>query len=139
MTNSGDDRSVHVGRDMTGSQVITGDHNQATMSGTKVTLPSPDTVQPAIELAELRELLASLDTPDRGKIERALADAEEEATKPDPDRDEVGSAVDRALGYAKKASDFGDQIENVAPKVKALASWLGTNWHRILAVVGLGV
>lgn len=139
MTNSGDDHSVHVGGNMTASQVITGNHNQATMSGTRVTLPPPDTIQPASELAELRELLASLDTPDRGKIERALADAEEEAAKPDPDRDEVGSALDRALGYARKASDFGEQIEKVAPKVKALASWLGTNWHKILAVVGLSV
>lgn len=135
---SGDDRSVHA-RDIAGSQVITGDHNRATMSMNRVALPLADAVKPVVELAELRQLLASLNTPERDKMERALDDAEEEAAKPDPDRDEVGSAVDRALGYAKKANDFGDQIEKITPKVTALASWLGANWHKILAVVGLDV
>lgn len=137
MSNNGDDRSIKVGRDMIGSQAFTGDNNRGSMIGNKVVLPPPETVDPSTELAALRQLLVGLDTPDRAKIDRALADAEEEAAKSKPDREEVGSAVDRALGYAKKASDFSELVEKIAPKVTALASWLGSNWHKILAVVGL--
>lgn len=139
MSNSGNDRSIRIGRDTTGSQIIAGDYNQAKMGDVRAELPSPETVQPAVELAELRELFKALHAPDQGKIDRALTDAEEEAAKPEPNRDEIGSALERALGYAKKASDFGEQAEKIAPRVKALASWLGVNWHKILAVVGMGI
>ena len=50
---SNDDRSVKA-RDIIGSQVITGDHNQASMQGVTVTLPSASTVDVASELAALR-------------------------------------------------------------------------------------
>ena len=44
----------------------------------------------AAEVAALRELLVGLETPDAGKLDRALLDAEEAAAK--PDRDEIGGA-----------------------------------------------
>lgn len=140
MSTNGDDRSVRVGGNVTGAQIITGDNNRAVMREVKVhELPPAGQVDVGKELAELRALLASLKAPDAGKIERALADAEEEAAKPEPDRDEIGSALDRAVGYAKKAGDFSEAAEKIAPKLQALASWLGANWYKLLGAVGMAV
>ncbi len=128
---SNDDRSVKA-RDIIGAQVITGDHNQASMHGVTVTLPPAASVDVAAELAALRELLVGLNTPDAGKLERALQDAEEEAAKPEPDRDEIGGAIERAVKYAKGASDFSAHVAKLAPCLGALAAWLGAGWDKIL-------
>jgi hypothetical protein len=139
MSNSGDNRSV-TARDITGAQIVTGDSNRTVMRNVKVQeLPPAGQVDVGKELAELRALLGSLNAPDAGKLDRALADAEEEASKPEPDRVEVGSALDRAVRYAEKASDFSEKAEKIAPKLKALVSWLGANWHKILGAVGMAV
>ena len=135
MTNS-DDSSVKA-RDIIGSQVITGDSNQASMHGVTVTLPAAVSVDVTVELAALREVLVGLNAPDAGKLERALQDAEEEAAKPEPDRDEIGGAIERAVKYAKGASDFSAHVAKLAPRLAALTSWLGENWVKILALAGL--
>ena len=81
-------------------------------------------------------ILGSLKAPDAAKLERALADAEDEVKKGEPDKDEVGGAIERAVKYAKGASDFSEQAEKLAPTLKAVCSWLGQNWHKLLAVAG---
>jgi len=91
------------------------------------------------ELKALREALASLQTPDRRKIDNALDEAEDELKKPEPDKNEVGKAVDRALDYAKKADGFTKAIEKIKPRVEKAAAWLGENWYKILGVVKLMV
>ncbi len=138
MTTNGDDKSVH-GRDFIGAQIITGDHVTATMTGVKVSLPPADSVDIKAELSALRDALASLNAPDQGKLDRALQDAEEEAAKPEPDRDEIGGAIERVVKYAKAASEFGEQVEKLAPRLAAVASWLGSNWVKILAMAGIAV
>lgn len=137
MTN-GDDKSVRA-RDIIGSQVITGDKNTATMKNVKVSLPPQDTVDIKAELSALRDLLASLNAPDQGKLDRALQDAEEEAQKPEPDKDEIGSAIERAVKYAKGASEFAENAEKLAPRLAAVASWLGSNGLKILAMAGIAI
>src|SRR5690348_7029969 len=77
MTPSGDNRSVQAGS-IIGSNVVTGDQNTVT-STIHVALPPAGTVDPQAELAALRQALAGLQTPERGKLDRALQDAEEEA------------------------------------------------------------
>jgi hypothetical protein len=68
-------------------------------------LPPAHTVDVKAELAALREALAGLQrVPDRGKLERAMQDAVEEAAKPEPDKEEVGGAVERVVKYAKDAA-----------------------------------
>ncbi len=118
---------------------MTGDGNVVQTTYQQVILPSPDSVDIAAELRALREVLAGLDTPDRRKIENAFSDVDDELARHDPDRDEVGGAMDRALRYASRAKDFAAAAENLAPHVKNAAAWLGQNWHKIPAVVGLSV
>ncbi|NJP08221.1 MAG: hypothetical protein HC866_01055 [Leptolyngbyaceae cyanobacterium RU_5_1] len=103
----------------------------------QVSLPDPKDVDIATELNRLREILAALETDDRGKISNALNDAEEELKKPKPDKDEVGGALDRALNYAKKAQGFVEVIEKLKKPVTNTAAWLGENWYKLLAVIPL--
>lgn len=133
------ERNVSIGRDAIGNQIVTGDHNLVTQSGQRITLPPPESVDIKKELAELREILATLEAPDSGKIERALADAQDEVAKDAPDKDEIGGAIERAIKYAKGASDFSEHVEKLAPRLKAVCGWLGQNWHKLLAVAGIAV
>jgi hypothetical protein len=136
---SSQNRSISIGRDVIGSLIQTGDNNIASVQFQQAALPEPESVNIQTELAALKAVLSRLDTPDRRKIENAISDAEEELKKPDPDKDEVGQALDRALNYATKANGFAEAIDKLRPHVEKAAGWLGQNWHKILAVVGLTV
>ena len=102
-------------------------------------MTSGDGVNVGAELAALREVLQALNMPDAGKMERALADAEEEAAKVEPDKEEIGTAVERAVKYARQAGDFGEHVTKIASHLGPLVSWLGSNWKRILSAAGIGV
>ena len=132
-------RSVSVGGNAIGNVIVTGDQNVVTANIERVTLSPPETVNIAAEIQALREVLAGLDAPDAGKIRNAFSDVDDELAKDQPDRDEVGLALERALGYAKKAEGFADKVESLAPRVMKAVSWLGENWHKLLAVVGLTI
>jgi hypothetical protein len=139
MSGSGDNRSV-TARDITGSSVVTGDHNTVTTTMKQVPLPPADTVDVKAELAALRELLVELkNVPDRGKLDRAMQDAVEETAKAQPDKAEVGGAVERVVRYAKAADDFGEHVEKLLPRLAAVASWAGVAGHGLLAMAGIAI
>jgi hypothetical protein len=114
-------------------------------------LPSPESVDIRAALATiattLRQLASSsgqeLQSRELGagsrtsKIEHALAEAEEEVEKPEPDRREVGKALDRALGYARAATGFADALTKLEPQFLAAVSWLGEHGVALLRTVGL--
>jgi len=107
---SGNNQSV-TARDITGSSIVTGDHNIVSTTMKQMPLPPPDQVDVKAELAALREALAGLQkVPDRGKLDRAIEDAVEETDKSEPDKEEVGGALERAVKYAKAADDFGARV-----------------------------
>ena len=133
------DRSINIGRDASGSILITGDQNTASLRYESVTLPPPESVDIRAELAALRDALAQLNNPDERKVASALGDAEAELDKPEPDKDEIGTALERALGYAKKAAGFAGVVATLQPHVTNAAAWLGSNWHRLLNAVNLTV
>ena len=138
-TKGSQDRSVRIGGNVTGSAIIAGDRNVVTLHYEKISLPPAASVDMHAELDALREVLMRLETPDRKKIKNALSEAKEEMTKAAPDKDEVGTALNRALSYAQKAEGFARAIETLKPHVGNAAAWFGSNWHKILAVVGLAV
>ena len=131
------DKNVYVGGNMIGSAAVTGDHNVTTGQYRKVTLPPPDSIDIRAELAALKALLLGLDAEDRQKIANALAEAQSDAAKPQPDKNEIGGALERALGYAGKAADFGEKAGKIATHVQNAVGWLGENWHKLLPLVGL--
>lgn len=136
---AGGDRSVAIGGNMIGGAAVTGDHNVTEVHYGQVTLPPANSVDMHAELAALKGLLVSLNTDDRHKIANALAEAESDAAKLHPDKNEIGAALERALGYAGKAADFGDKAGKIAAHVQNVVGWLGDHWHKLLPLVGLAV
>ena len=123
---SADNRSVAVGNDVIGGVIVTG--NSAKVNYRKTTnLPEPESVNIQAEINALREIIAKLETSDRRKIENAFEDAQEELNKPQPDKDEEGEALNRALKYAKKAEGFAGAIEKLQPRLSKITAWLGEN------------
>ena len=134
---SGNNRSV-TARDITGSSIVTGNHNTVSTTMKQIALPPADQVDVKAELEALREALAELKkVPDRGKLDRAMEDAAEETAKPEPDKKEVGGALERVVKYVKAADDFGEHTAKLLPRLAALASWLGANGHNLLAMLGI--
>ncbi|MBW4695619.1 MAG: CHAT domain-containing protein [Lyngbya sp. HA4199-MV5] len=131
-------RSVSIGGNMTGSVIQTGDRNTASVQFHQTTLPPAKSVDIQAELKALQDLLAQIDSPDRRKIDHALADVEDELKKPQPDKAEVGQALERALNYAQKAEGFSAAIEKLQPRMTKVVAWLGDNWYKLLSVVRLG-
>jgi hypothetical protein len=136
------DKSISIGRDAIGNVISTGDSSriyrvQTTVTNT--TLPPSDAVNISQELAQIRTILHRIGSENAGKIGRALDDAVEEAKKPEPNKDEIGAALTRALEYAKTARGFAEELISIAPHVKNAVCWLGANWHKLLSIVGLSV
>jgi hypothetical protein len=92
-----------------------------------------DPVDIRAEFAALRKVLEELQTPDQGKIRRALDDAGEELAKPEVNKAEIGGALKRALDYAGKVANLGDEAVKLAPHVHKLAEWLGSEWSNLLS------
>ncbi|MFB2897637.1 CHAT domain-containing protein [Aerosakkonemataceae cyanobacterium BLCC-F50] len=130
------DRSVRVGNYVTSGAIITGDKNTTKVHDQETTsLPAPASVNIETELNALREILAKLESSDRRKIDRAFEDAQDELKEPQPDKDEVGNALERALKYAQKAEGFASAIAKLRPHLTNTTAWLGENWHKLLSLV----
>jgi uncharacterized protein (DUF2126 family) len=89
----------------------------------------PASVNIQAELNALREILAKLETSDSRKIDNAFEDTQEELNKPQPDKNEVRKALDRAFDYAKKAEGFVSMIAKLQPHITNITAWLGDNWQ----------
>src|SRR4051794_27111546 len=107
-------RNVNIGGNAVDNIIQAGDRNRAALHYQKVQLPAPESVDIQAELRLLQRLLGGLATDNQQKIVNALTEAAEDATKPTPDRDEVGKGLERALDYASKAADFGDKVGTIA-------------------------
>lgn len=131
------DRNVSIGRDAVGDVIVAGDKNlvEACVTATKHEAPlvDPALVDMAKELGAIRALLTGLESEHAKKIGRALDDADEEAgKKTEANKDELGRALDRALGYAKSATAFTTAATKLAPHLRAAVAWLGSQWTALL-------
>ncbi|MEM9138154.1 MAG: hypothetical protein AAGB01_12535, partial [Cyanobacteria bacterium P01_F01_bin.42] len=97
----------------------------------------PQAIDIHFEIRTLQQILNQFQSEDQRKINNAIADAEYELQKPTPDKDEVGQALGRALDYAQKAEGFAESMDELRPHVTNAAGWLGKNWYKLLAIVGL--
>jgi hypothetical protein len=121
---------------ITGSVVVAGSGNTINAKlRVELERKAPSAADPAdirAEFGELRKILEQLQTPDQGKIRRALDDAGEELAKPQANKAEVGGALKRALDYAGKVANLGDEAVKLAPRIHKLAEWLGSEWSSLL-------
>jgi hypothetical protein len=126
---------IHSGS-ITGSVVVAGSGNTINAKlRTELIKKAPSAADPInihAEFAELRKILEQLQTPDQGKIRRALDDAGEELAKPQADKGEIGGALKRALDYAGKVTNLGNEAVKLAPHIHKLAEWLGSEWSTLL-------
>lgn len=94
------------------------------------------TVDIAKELTAIRAVLMGLGAEHEKKIERAIDDASDEAGKSVPDKDELAKALERALGYAKSATNFATEVKNLSWHLSRVIAWLGIKWHTLLTNLG---
>lgn len=118
-------RNITVGGNVTNSTLSTG--NNAFIQQFNQTSLQAEDVNIQQEVAGLREILSQLQTPDQGKIDRALTDAEEETAKSEPDKSEVEKSIERAMNHAKKADGYVEVMEKLAVRLMPIAVWLGLN------------
>ena len=128
--------SVHIGGDVTGSAVVTGDGNTVSLQFQQASLPKPDTVDIHSELKALQDILASLNDPIATGVAQKL---ETEANKPKPDKKVVATTLETGLTYAKNLSSFAEAIDKLRPHIEAAAGWLGKQGYRLLPLVGLAL
>lgn len=129
-------RSAHIGGNAHGNTVQTGDHPPAGAPSQHAMLPPPERVDMRAELLALREVLTRLESPERRKIANALSDAEDALARPEPNKNEVGKALQRTLDYARKAAGFPRVMAVLQPHVASAAAWLGEPWHTLPDLVG---
>ena len=112
-------------RDAVGGVVIAGDGNKVANTAT-VTQAGDGAITLAMareSFAAIRAVLDRLETAERGKIGRALDDAGEEAAKPEPNKKELGEALQRALTKAKEA---GQVVADLEKPVNTIAGWIAS-------------
>lgn len=137
MTSKRTENKISIGGNAHGNVMLAGENITAGDIQTQIAFPAPESVNIQKELAAIRDILAQLETPDKGKIDRALTDAQEEAAKPKPDKDEVGGALQRVMKHAEKAETFTKIVDKLKPHVIAASAWLGTNWYHISKMIGM--
>ncbi len=130
--------TINIGGKADGNVFVVGDNISAGNIQTNVAnMPNPNTVDIRKEIEALKEVLAKIETPERKKLDRALEDAEEEAKKDKPDKDEIGGALERAMKYAKLSDKFASIIGVLKPHALSASAWLGENWHKIAGMIGM--
>ena len=132
-------RAVQIGGNASDSVIVTGDNNTTSVHLEKVTLPPADSVDIHEEITALKTLLAQLQSSQQIKIDNAVAEVEHELTQSTPDKDEIGSTLERALNVAQKADGYIGMIEKLRPHITHIGAWLGENSYKLLAAVGLTI
>jgi hypothetical protein len=130
------DRRVSIDGDAVGNVITTGDSSlveaHVVAGKHEMQLPDPATVDVAMDLAVIRGILVGMGSEHQKKIGRAIDDATDEAGKRNPDKDELGKALERALSYAKSATTFATETKKLGPHLRSAVAWLGEKWHGLL-------
>ncbi len=128
---------MNVGGDAKGNAVVQGDGNVITVNYREVVLPSPDQVDIRQELRALQDILSGLVSDSNSKIEGRLAEAIEEAARPEPNKGDIGDALEGAIKYAKRADEFSEIAEILIPRITQVGGWLGAFGTPLLDLMGL--
>ena len=128
------DRSVNVGNDAIGSALVSGDNNTVSIQFQQASLPQPELVDIQAELKALEGILASFNDPIANGVAQKL---QQEASKIEPNKSIIASALETGLTYAQNLSGFTEAIDKLRPHVEATAAWLGNNGYKLPALVGL--
>jgi hypothetical protein len=123
--------NIKVGGNVVGSALAAGNQNVQT-----VTFSGSDAVEREKVLEALQAIQSALKdlkgAPAKSAQREAAAavDAAKEATA---NKADIGSALETALGAAKKAEEFASITSTLLPHVQTVASWLGAQWTGLIA------
>ncbi|EIJ42935.1 Leucine Rich Repeat (LRR)-containing protein [Beggiatoa alba B18LD] len=86
------------------------------------------------DLRNLKELFLNLELGEqREKVEKLLIDAEKETQKEKPDKEEIGSALDRVLKLVNKTGKLTTAVKDkLIPVAKTVGEWLGEHGENLL-------
>jgi hypothetical protein len=128
VTNTG---GISVGGSLEGSAVSTGIKTVQKVSYKRTNAP-PEVLK---ALTEISSILERLPGPDSIAARAAAACAVKGASAAEPNKDAVGTALENALTAAKKGGDFVTAAAALAPYLQTAATWLGSQWVHLLALV----
>ena len=129
----GDIKATNNGIAQVGDHATATMHDQNNTLGTNTNAITPSLEEIRLELENLRKIVAGLTIADKTKVERALEDVKDELKKPQPDKQEVAEALERALKTAKKAGALTKEVqENIMPTLEKLSLWLSVTLSQFL-------
>jgi hypothetical protein len=131
--------SVSIGGSVRQSALVAGDRNKVELAREATSGAPKETGTEEIirAIVAARKHLEKLDTTDRGKIATALDDAQEEAQKPTPDKEEVAGMLERAVKYAKTANGIGEVVVELKRPLSTIAEWVGSTAPMAARLFGL--
>ena len=122
-----------AGRDNKGAFAI-GTGSVATMTGDTAPDPNVDIMAALIALRDIMKNVPGIES----KVLTRLDEAQDEAAKSAPKREEVRSLVAQATNYARDAAGFAEAAERLIPHLRHIAAWVGSTWQTWAPTIGLG-
>jgi len=129
--------NVTVGGDAKGNAFVQGDDNTVTVRYREVVLPPAEQVDIRQELEALRDILSRVQSDNSRRIDSRLEEAIDEAGRDDPNKDDIGAALEGALKYAQRANEFSEVAEELIPRITQVCGWLGKVGAPLLGLLGL--
>lgn len=127
--------SFTAGRDNKGA-FATGKGATATATISEIVAPDPN-VDILAALTALRDILAHTPGIERKALTR-IDEAQEEAAKPEPKREEVKALITQATQYVRGAAEVSDAVEKLKPHLMQVSAWVGSTWRTWAPTLGLG-
>ncbi len=124
-------RGISISGNATGGVFVTGNQNSISASNQMVISNHNESVEIRSVIATLSEVLTNLPGDAKRKIARAFEDINDELASADPDRHEVGAALDRALRFAKSSDEFANAQPKLDENIGQVIKWLGADWSKI--------
>lgn len=127
--------SFTAGRDNKGA-FATGKGAMATTTITEIVEPDPS-IDILAALAALRDIVAHTPGIELKALTR-IDEAQEEAAKPEPKREEVKDLITQATQYVRGAAEVSDAVERLKPHLMQVSAWVGSAWRTWAPTLGLG-
>ena len=119
--------------------MVAGDANVVNMTLTKTTLIDHQSINLQSSFDSFRDVIQTWSIPKKKRMNRALDDIADELQSADPDKNEVGVSLERVLKLAQSSEGFAERVPSLQADTRAIVSWLGGPWTKLLHYVGLTV
>lgn len=126
--------SIKISGKVTSSIINIGNNNTLTTGNTNRVLGDDDLLK---YINELRDFLMSFEQSSNRKLENAMNEAQEEASKPQPDKNELAESLERAVKYVKNAESFVGNTKQLANHLSPIVSWLGSSGMKLIEAASI--